>query len=85
MILSCCAPRFRRGVRRRRIEGDPASVGEYFQVRWLPELPQKGLGQGGKSRVSGCGLRMGLLDTGGVAVSVPAVHQRRGHLGLRGV
>jgi len=28
---------------------------------------------------------MGLRDTGGVAVSVPAVHQRRGHLGLHGM
>ena len=85
MILTSCAPRFRRGDRRRRIDGDPASIGEYFQVRKLRELPQNGLGHGGKSRINGRGLRMGLRDTGGVAVSVPAVHQRRGHLGLRGV
>ena len=67
------------------LRGRPASVDELFNVRKLHELPQKGIGQGGKSRVNGRQLRMGLRDTGGVAVSVPAVHQCRGHLGLRGV
>jgi hypothetical protein len=57
----------------------------HYKCPGFRELPQNGLGQGGKSRVKRRGLRMGLRDTEGVAVSVPAVHQRRGHLGLRGV
>ena len=53
-------------------------------MRKLHELPQKGLQQEGESRLTGRGLRISVCDTGGVAVSVPTVQQRRGHLGLRG-